>query len=94
MQRDNPVVQAFYQSVAWKKCRRNYYLSQYGICERCKGVGRIVHHKKHVTIENVNDDNITLNFDNLELLCQDCHNKEHMSKVTYMFDENGNLIKK
>ena len=35
---------------------------------------------------------ITLNFDNLEALCQECHNKEHFQKYnTAIFDANGNM---
>ena len=39
-------------------------------------------------------DEIFFNFDNLEALCQDCHNKEHFrEEAEYYFDENGDLIK-
>ena len=41
---------------------------------------------------------ITLNFDNLEYICQECHNKEHKrdksTKDDVEFDEEGNLILK
>ena len=40
-------------------------------------LGYIVHHKCYIDTSNVFDSNITLNFENLELLCLDCHNKEH-----------------
>jgi len=36
-----------------------------------------------------------LNLDNLEYVCEDCHNKEHHrndKKKRYAFDEAGNLI--
>ena len=39
--------------------------------------------------------NIALSWNNLEALCQDCHNKEHhrsKRKKRYSFDENGNVI--
>lgn len=39
--------------------------------------GVIVHHKIHLTPENIYDRNIALSWDNLELLCRDCHDKEH-----------------
>lgn len=92
MQRNNPIVQAFYQSSAWKKVKKNYKLSQFGICERCGNPGEIVHHKKYITVNNINDSNITLDFNNLELLCRDCHNKEHFAEIPYRFDEYGNLL--
>lgn len=88
----------FYRSSAWKKCRASFIISQHGLCERCNcKAGTIVHHKIYLTPENINDPNITLNFENLELLCQDCHNKEHTAKLPVsdglMFDDEGNLIR-
>ena len=48
------------------------------------------------TSQNILDDPyIALSWDNLEALCQDCHNKEHHrkdKKKRYAFDEAGNLI--
>lgn len=86
----------FYKSKAWKQTRKAYANSQHGICERCGGLGDIVHHKIHLTPENIFDANISLDWNNLELLCQDCHNKEHFAKnevrTGLMFDENGQLV--
>lgn len=93
MQRENKIVANFYKSKAWEKTREAYIKFKYGVCERCGSAGVIVHHKKYITIDNINDCNITLNFDNLELLCRKCHNQEHMkSSLPYEFDENGDLI--
>lgn len=95
-----PFAEKFYHSVAWRnKCRDAYSASQHGICERCMEAGKIVHHKTYITPDNLHDPDITLNFDNLELVCQDCHNKEHHStheplREGVMFDVDGNLIKK
>ncbi|HDV4620380.1 TPA: HNH endonuclease, partial [Bacillus anthracis] len=55
--------------------------------------------KDYITPENINNPEITLSFHNLELLCQDCHNREHHEKNSpvvegVMFDENGDLIQK
>jgi 5-methylcytosine-specific restriction endonuclease McrA len=68
--------------------------SQYYICERCGEPAKIVHHKTYINRDNINDTSITLSWDNLEALCQDCHNKEHHKADTrrYSFDENGNVI--
>lgn len=55
-----------------------------------KGVaihGYIVHHKCYIDANNIYDTSITLNFDNLELLCIDCHNKEHFANK--IFDSAG-----
>lgn len=92
-----PFAKKFYKSTRWKKCRDSYYVSQHGLCERCKGPGKIVHHKEYLTPYNIDDPNITLNFDNLELHCQDCHNKEHherygVTRDDVKFDENGDLV--
>lgn len=40
-----------YKSKAWQKCRDAYYISRFGICERCGGPGVIVHHKIPITAE-------------------------------------------
>lgn len=90
----------FYKSTAWKKCRDSYYKFRHGLCERCTvRTGKIVHHKNYITPENIKDPEITLSFSNLELLCQDCHNREHHEKNSpvvegVMFDENGDLIRR
>lgn len=73
---------SFYKSKAWKITRDSYYRSQNGLCERCKAQGLIspayiVHHKIHLNDENVNDPELSLSWDNLECLCQTCHNKTH-----------------
>ena len=89
----------FYKSKAWRDCRDAYFISRHGLCERCNcKAGTIVHHKIYLTPENINDPNITLSFENLELLCQDCHNDEHhgidAAADGLMFDEDGNLVRK
>lgn len=92
---------AFYHSKAWIKCKNSYIKSVHGLCERCGEPGYIVHHKKYITPNNINDPNITLNHDNLECLCLDCHNKEHefekerkrITAIGTVFDSEGNLIR-
>lgn len=88
---------AFYKSKAWVQCRIGYMLSQNYICERCGDTAKICHHKEHLTPANINDPYITLNWDNLESVCQECHNLEHhKTKATVtgtVFDSNGNLVK-
>lgn len=94
-----PWAEHFYRSAAWTNVRDAYFLSRHGLCERCEGVGKIVHHKTWLTPENINDPNITLSWDNLELLCQDCHNKVHMSNGSalndnLMCDEFGDIVER
>lgn len=74
--------QRFYKSKAWLKCRSLYIAKVGGLCERCLARGLIVpgvdvHHKIRLTEENLKDPSIALNFDNLELLCRQCHMDEH-----------------
>lgn len=90
---------AFYTSKVWEKTRRVFVKYKGGLCERClaKGIynpGVIVHHKIHITPENVGDPSVTLNFDNLELVCRECHADVHSSKEGKRFtiDENGRVI--
>ncbi len=84
---------AFYTGKAWKKLSRLYMTMKNYICERCGKPGEICHHKTYITPHNIHDINITLNIDNLECLCKDCHNKEHFLQETKsIFDENGQVI--
>ncbi len=89
---------SFYKSKAWRDCRDAYFIYRHGLCERCGRPGLIVHHRIYLTPQNINDPNVTLSFENLELLCSSCHNNEHHSTDAtaegLLFDENGNLAKK
>ena len=81
-----PAVEAFYVSWAWRKCRAGFVAYKGGLCERCLQRGIInagqpgrpleAHHKIPLTAQNVNDPDVALNWDNLELLCKDCHDEE------------------
>ena len=88
---------AFYQSQAWKETRKAYAASVGGLCERCRSRGlivpaQIVHHKIHLTPDNINDPNITLDWSNLEALCRDCHGEMHKKvKRRYTINENGEV---
>ena len=87
------VLHNFYKSDIWKLAREIKIRSVNGRCERCGGIGFEVHHKDRLTVDNVNDSSISLNPENLELLCKDCHNKEHQRFNKEMqFDEEGNFI--
>lgn len=88
----------FYTSKAWRDTQRAYMLSKNYICERCGKPAVIVHHKTYITPKNINDPNITLNWDNLEALCATCHQHEHFTnnQVTaegLVFDSSGNLVR-
>lgn len=90
---------AFYKSKAWQRTRDAYAKSKGGLCEEClaRGVykpGEIVHHKNELTPENINDTAVSLAWDNLELLCRDCHGKIHGNKKRYKVDEMGRVAVK
>src|SRR5690606_16040460 len=91
-----PWARSFYKSRAWRRCREAYIAYRHGLCERCGAGGKIVHHKVYLTTDNINDPEVTLSFDNLELLCQDCHNREHHERVPIAeglrFTADGDLI--
>lgn len=91
----------FYESMAWRRTRKAYTAYVGGLCESCwaEGIakpGEIVHHKIPLTPENINDTGVTLNYDNLMLVCRDCHAKEHADlfprKRRYRLDELGRVI--
>ena len=86
----------FYKSKAWQNTRDAYAASVGGLCEDCleRGLykaGEIVHHKRALTPENISDPLVTLAWDNLKLLCRDCHAKEHGSVKRYKVDEFGKV---
>lgn len=87
----------FYNSPKWKRTQAAYMASKNYICERCGAPAKIVHHKKYITPSNITNQEITLAWENLEALCQDCHNKEHSLQPAtapgLQFDSNGDLIK-
>ena len=87
----------FYSSKRWKRARQIRIAYANGLCEKCGAIGTEVHHIIHLTPENINDPNITINQDNLILLCNECHNKEHNrfeGKRDLEFDGDGNVISK
>ena len=102
---------SFYSSKRWQQTRKAYAASVGGLCERCYQKGRIVpgaivHHKIHLNPVNIKDPLVALNWQNLELLCRDCHAVEHaddqlegiqartqaQSKRRYRVDDLGRVI--
>lgn len=91
---------SFYNSTRWKNVREAYTLSKFGICERCgQPNAKQVHHKIYLTPDNINNPEVSLNFNNLELLCDTCHQNEHFEKYSPVaigleFNTNGQVVKK
>lgn len=72
----------FYESPEWRRCKAIYLEKVNHLCERCLAKGlyepaKIVHHKIHLTEETFGNPELMYGFDNLEALCQSCHNDEH-----------------
>lgn len=88
----------FYKSKAWQQCRDAYARSKGGLCEICLKQGRyvpgeIVHHKIHLSPETIKDPKISLSWENLQLVCRECHAKEHDRRQRrYRIDQFGRLI--
>lgn len=76
------ILKSFYASEDWIKLRLMIILERGTKCERCgeliSNTKKLIgHHKIELTPENVHDRNISLNPEMIELVCFDCHNKEH-----------------
>lgn len=81
-QTDGHFAAAFYVSRAWQRTREAYAVSRSGLCERCAARGLVVpgtqvHHRVRLTPDNLSDARVTLAWSNLELLCDECHRREH-----------------
>ena len=87
----------FYHSQAWKNTQAAYVKQAGGLCERClrNGLitaGVIVHHKIHLTPQNISNPDVSLAWDNLQLLCRECHAEAHtQSERRYSVDELGRV---
>jgi len=88
---------AFYKSKAWQKTQAAYMVSKYYMCENCGGVARLVHHITPITPVNIIEPAITLDWNNLQALCIDCHNAIHMGAAIcakgLRFNSEGDLVK-
>lgn len=72
----------FYSSKRWQDCRNEYARSVSYLCENClrRGVykpGEIVHHRIEIDPITINNPEVALNWNNLELLCRECHAEAH-----------------
>ena len=93
----------FLRSKPWRNCRAGYIAERIkidgGMCEVChENPGYIVHHKILLTPENINDPEISLNWNFLSYECKECHDqheghgvKRSISPVC-AFDSDGNPI--
>ena len=90
----------FYNSKVWRGCRAAFISSVFGLCKNfntCRRTGVIVHHTEILTPGNIDNPDVTLNWDKLEYLCIECHNaveSENVVRDDVMFDEAGNLVER
>ena len=89
---------SFYKSALWTRCRNEYAASVGWLCEDCLKKGLIVpleevHHITELTPENINDQRITIGWDNLVGLCRECHRARHLNREPrrYTVDEAGRV---
>ncbi len=92
----NPQARAFYRGAAWLRMRKLILERDHGLCQECLRHGRYtpataVHHKQ----ELLERWDLRLDPDNLESLCDECHNRMRAGPSTaegLWFDENGDLV--
>lgn len=85
----------FYKSTSWKKTRYSYLVSKNFICERCGARATMVHHRTYLTEQLINNPELTVGYENLEALCETCHDVEHKTdsplREGFSFDKDGML---
>lgn len=75
-------MKSFYASEEWQKLRLLLIAERGPVCRRCgkiiaNPIELIAHHKIELTLGNVHNADVSLNPGNIELICHDCHDKEH-----------------
>lgn len=91
---------SFYSSKQWQECRNEYAAMRGHLCENClaKGIinsGEIVHHRIEIDPVTIEKPEVALNFDNLVLLCRECHAEQHKKYSKdrrYLIGDNGEII--
>ena len=78
-------IERFYTTTAWRKARKAVLDGHGGLCQICFSKGLIepavhVHHKVHLTPENIDNPMIALDSSNLMALCEECHAEQHRCK--------------
>ena len=67
----------WYRSWRWRALRREILDRDQNTCQRCGGWGDEAHHVKG----RANSPELFWDADNIEVLCRDCHIKEHRQYV-------------
>jgi len=71
-----------YKTTEWEKVRQFVIVRDNGLCVLCRKKGKIkpgtqIDHIEELTDKNKHDWNIAYNPENLQLLCDDCHQHKH-----------------
>ena len=79
-----PELQRFYASKKWTELRHHIIVERGCTCEVCGEIYPdtsflIAHHKIELDNNNFKDASISLNPDNIEVVCWNCHNRIHNS---------------
>ena len=85
---------SFYKYPEWARVREYVLMRDKYKCQKCGRPADEVHHKEHLSPENIWDVRITLNPMNLQSLCRDCHFAQHIEdkaagKKKYDKEKNG-----
>ncbi len=89
----------FYSSKRWQQCRNDYAAHAHHLCENClaRGIykpGVIVHHIEELTPMNIDNPEIATGFDNLQMLCRECHREQHKEVMDAAAKRWGNRFAK
>ena len=85
---------SFYNSKAWRQLRERLIVENNFLCADCgesylqNSTQLVGHHIIELTPQNINDPNISLNPDNIKIICRKCHDKEH---ERFSFDSGQNV---
>lgn len=85
----------FYNSSAWRQLRLRLIIENNFLCADCgdsylnDSTQLVGHHITELTPQNINDVNISLNPDNIKIICRKCHDKAHQR---FSFDSGQNVF--
>ena len=76
------IIKKFYASKEWRQLRDILIVERKMTCQKCGkhfiDTSQLIgHHIIELNEDNVYNADISLNKDNIEVICYDCHNKEH-----------------
>lgn len=101
-------LKAFYKSPEWRTARELALMRDKYLCQDCKDKpAEVVHHIIHLSEDNVDNPEISLNQNNLISICSNCHSIRHKGEhargrlshmddepYNYIFDANGMIVPK